>query len=807
MLTNNLKYALRALSRNKFHALLNIMGLAIGLACTILILLYLNDELSFDKHHENYSRIYRLESDFNISGRHDKFAVTAFPMGPALKLEFPEVKEFVRLFSPGDNFIIKYEENSFSEKDIYFADSTIFNVFTNKFISGSPQNALTEPNSMVLTVSLAKKLFGDEEAINKMVQSQDNQSFKITAVIEDLPANSHLRFIGLLSMATVAKTVGFEQFNSLDPIGFWNVNPYTYLLLTEGATMEGIYEKYEPFSEKYIEPVGKQINATFAPMWTRLDKVHLGSHLEGDLPTGNRAYIYIFSSVALFILLLAIINYMNMATARSEKRARETGIRKVAGAYRAQLIRQFLSESVMVAIFAMLIAIALASILLPYFNLLAGKMLVLPQLFSTNLLAFTFMITLIAGLLAGLYPAFYLSSFKPVTVLKGTVKAGRNKGTLRKLLVTFQFIISIVMIIATLVVSEQLNYLQNKDLGFDKNNVVVIELQDTAFISKMPSFRDELLHHPEIVEMATSTSVPGDVRAIQVMRVEQEEQMVEYAFNLFLADYDFFNLIGFELKDGRWFDREMGTDQNEAVVINETAARRMGWGDDALGKKIDFGIQLDGTANRNTKVIGVLKDFHFTSLHNDIEPITIYLSDRPRRILSIRIAAGRQQQALALINEKWMEYGVNHPIKYEFLDERLNASYSAEASTSRVFTVFSALSIFIALMGLLGLSSYLTERKTKEIGIRKVHGATVPAILSLLYREFVILLAIAFVIATPVAWLLLTRWLQDFAFHTSVKAISIVMAALITIAVTWFTVSYHSYKAAVSNPVDAIKYE
>ncbi|MBE0662153.1 MAG: ABC transporter permease [Bacteroidales bacterium] len=807
MLANNLKYALRALSRNKFHALLNIMGLAIGLACTILILLYLSDELSFDKHHENYSRIYRLESDFNISGRHDKFAITSFPIGPALKLEYPEVIEYVRMFSPGDNFIIKYEENSFSEKDIYFADSTIFNVFTHAFISGSPQNALTEPNSMVLTASLAKKLFGDEEAINKMVQSQDNQSFRVTAVIEDLPANSHLRFIGLLSMATVAKTVGFEQFNSLDPIGFWNVNPFTYLLLTEGATMEGIYEKYEPFNEKYIEPIGNQINATFAPMWTRLDEIHLGSQLEADLPTGNRAYIYIFSSLALFILLLAIINYMNMATARSEKRARETGIRKVAGAYRVQLVMQFLSESVMVAIFAMLIAITLAAILLPYFNILAGKMLLLPQLFSANLLTVTFIITLIAGLLAGVYPAFYLSSFKPVTVLKGSVQAGRNKGTLRKLLVTFQFIISIVMIIATLVVTEQLKYLQNKDLGYDKNNIVVIELQDTAFIRKVPSFRDELLHHPEIVAMATSTSVPGDIRSIQVMRAEQEEQMVEYTFNLFLADYDFMSMYGLALKEGRWFDREMGTDLNEAVVINETAARRMGWGDDALGKKIDFGIQLDGTANRNTKVIGVLKDFHFTSLHNDIEPITIFLSDRPRRFLSIRIAEDRQQQAIALISEKWMDYAVNHPLKYEFLEEILNESYSAEASTSRVFTTFSVLSVFIALMGLLGLSSYLTERRTKEIGIRKVHGATVPAILTLLYREFALLLAIAFVVATPVAWWLLTRWLQDFAFHTSIKAASVLLAALITIAVTWFTVSYHSYKAAVSNPVDAIKYE
>jgi putative ABC transport system permease protein len=807
MLANNLKYALRALSRNKFHALLNIMGLAIGLACTILILLYLQDELSFDKHHENHSRIYRLESDFTIAERHDKFAITSFPLGPAFKLEYPEVTEYVRMFSPGDNFIIKYNEQIFSEKDIYFADSTIFDVFTHNIIDGSPQNALTEPNSMVLTASLAKKIFGDEEAINKMVQSQDNQSYKITAVIEDLPANSHVRFIGLLSMATVAKTVGFEQFNSLDPVGFWNVNPFTYLLLAEGATMEGIYEKYEPFNEKYIEPIGKQINATFAPMWTRLDEIHLGSNLEADLPTGNRAYIYIFSSVALFILFLAIINYTNMATARSEKRARETGIRKVAGAYRAQLVRQFLSESLMVAVFAMLMAIALAAILLPYFNILAGKMLVLQKLFSANLLAVIFIITLIAGLMAGIYPAFYLSSFKPVTVLKGTVQAGRSKGTLRKLLVTFQFIISIVMIIATLVVSEQLKFLQNKDLGFNKSNVVVIELQDTAFIRKVPSFRDELLHHPEIVSVATSTSVPGDIRSKQVMRVEQEEQMVEYAFNLLLADYDFMSMYGLELKNGRWFDREMGTDPNEAVVINETAARKMGWGDEAPGKKIDFGIQLDGTANRNTRVIGVLKDFHFTSLHNDIEPITIFLSDRPRRFLSIRIAEDRQQHALALISDKWMEYAVNHPLKYEFLEERLNESYTAEASTSRVFTTFSVLSVFIALMGLLGLSSYLTERRTKEIGIRKVHGASVPAILNLLYREFAILLSIAFVIATPIAWWLLTRWLQDFAFHTSIKAASIVLAAMITIAVTWFTVSYHSYKAAVSNPVDAIKYE
>lgn len=807
MTGNNLKFAIRAIGRNRFHAVLNILGLAIGLACTVLILMYLRDELSYDKHHANYERIYRVESDFMISGRHDRFAVTAFPLGPALKLEYPEVESFVRLFSPGDNFILKYGESSFTDRSIYFSDSTVFDIFTHRFLSGSPQHALTEPNSMIVTESLAKKIFGYEDALDKVIQTQDGQSYRITAVIEDLPPNSHLKFNGLLSMTTVAQMVGFEQFNSLEPGAFWSVNPYTYLLLKDGANIDGIIEKFDPFIEKYIEPVGNQINATFMPMWSRLDEVHFSTQLEGDQPTGNKAYIFIFSSIAVFILLLAIINYINMATARSERRARETGIRKVAGAYKGQLIRQFLTESCLVAGLAMVIAFILAAVLLPYFNQLSGKMLDLQLLFSVDLMLLVLSITLVAGLLAGIYPAIYLSSFQPVTVLKGTVGSGKNSGLLRKLLVTFQFIISIVMIIATLVVTDQLRFLQNKDLGYDKNNVVVIELQDTAFIRKTAAFREELLQYPEILAAAHSTSVPGNIQSIQLMRVEQEEQMAEYALSLFLVDHDYFDLIGFELKEGRNFDRNMGTDLAEAVIINETAARKFGWGDQALGKRIDYGVRLDGTALRNTRVIGVLNDFHFASLHNDIEPIAIFLSTNPGRLLSLRIQEGRETEALSLINDKWVEYGVNHPLRYDFLDDRLSESYAAEAHTSRVFTVFSLLSIFIALMGLLGLSSYVTERRTREIGIRKVYGASIPAILSLLYREFTFLLAIAYVIATPLAWLLLTRWLEDFAFHTHIKAVSILTAALITIAVTWLTVSYHSYKAAAGNPVDAIKYE
>lgn len=803
----NLKYAFKTIARNKLHSLLNILGLAIGLACAILIMLYLSDELSYDMHHENYERIYRVESDFNIKGRHDKFAVTAFPLGPALKLEFPEVESFVRFFSPSDNFILKYEDRNFSERDIYFTDSTLFEIFSHEFISGDPANALNEPNSIVLTESLARKIFGNEDPLNKVIQTQDNQSNKITAVIKDLPSNSHLKFSAAISMVTIAKTVGYEQFNSMEPGRFWNVTPYTYLLLHKETSMESIYEKYEPFNEKYIAPVGNQLNATFSPTWTRLDKIHFGSNLEGDQPTGNKAYIFIFSSVAIFILLLAGINYMNMATARSERRARETGIRKVAGAYRAQLTKLFLTESVLIAILAMIIALVLASILLPYFNILSGKLMEPSGLFSANLLAAILLTTLFIGLLSGIYPAFYLSSFQPVNVLKGSVQIGKNKGILRKLLVTFQFVVSIIMIIATLVVSDQLRFLQNKELGFNKNNVVVVELQDTAFVRKVPMFREELIQHPEIMEVATSTSVPGNIRAIQLMRVEQEDQMSEYALNLFLVDYDYVNLMEFELYKGRQFDREMGTDLSEACLINETAARKLGWSEDALGKKIDFGVRLDGTALRNTRVIGVIKDFHFASLHNEIEPIAIFLSDRPRQILSIRIAEGSESEAMALINDKWTEFAVNHPLKYEFLDQQLRQNYTAEAHISRLFTVFSILSIFIALMGLLGLSSYLTERRTREIGIRKVHGASVMLILNMLYKEFMFLLAIALLISTPVAWWLLSRWLENFAFHTHIRILSVALAAIISIAITWITISYHSYKAATINPVDAIKYE
>lgn len=803
----NLKYAFKTIARNRLHSLLNILGLAIGLACAILIMLYLSDELTYDMHHQKFERIYRVESDFNIKGKHDKFAVTAFPLGPALHIEYPEVESFVRFFSPRENFILKYEDRNFSERDIYFADSTLFDIFTHSFISGNPVNALNEPNSIVLTESLARKIFGDEDPLHKLLQTQDNQSNKVTAVIKDLPSNSHLKFSAVISMSTVAKIVGYEQFNSMEPGRFWNVTPYTYLLLHHGTSMEGIFEKYESFNEKYIAPVGNQLNATFSPTWTRLDKIHFGSNLDGDQPTGNKSYIYIFSSVAVFILLLAGINYMNMATARSERRARETGIRKVAGAYRSQLTRLFLTESVLIALFAMVIALVLASVLLPYFNILAGKMMEPAGLFSPNLLAVVFIITLFIGLLSGIYPAFYLSSFQPVNVLKGAAQIGKSKGILRKLLVTFQFVVSIIMIIATLVVSDQLRFLQNKDLGFNKNNVVVIELQDTAFVRKIPAFREELKQHAEIVEVAASTSVPGNIRAIQLMRVEQEDQMSEYALNLFLADYDYLNLMQFELLQGRQFDREMGTDLNEACLINETAARKLGWGENALGKKIDFGVRLDGTALRHTKVVGVLKDFHFTSLHNEIEPIAIFLSDRPRQLLSIRIADGSENAALALIQEKWTDFAVNHPLKYEFLDQQLRQNYTAEAHISRLFAVFSILSIFIALMGLLGLSSYLTGRRTREIGIRKVHGASVLTILNMLYREFMLLLAIALLISTPLAWWLLSGWLENFAFHTHIKILSVTLAALISIAVTWITISYHSYKAATINPVEAIKYE
>lgn len=805
MFNSYLKTTWRNLTQNKFYTLINIAGLTIGILTAIFLLLFVQDELTFDKHHVNYDRIYRLESHFDIAGKQDLFAIVPIPMAPVLKSEFPEIENFVR-FAPEGDIRMRYGDHEFAEENICYVDSTVFDVFTHKFLLGSPDGALTEPFTAVVTRSFAKRYFGDDDPLGKTLESSQGRSFKVTAMIDDLPENSHLKYDCLLSAASLAQMMGEERFNSIQPPAFWNIGVFSYVLMKPNTSIDAVHGKFDQFYQKYMASIGDKINASFTLMTTRLDKVHHTSKLEADRPVGNMAYVYIFSAVGIFILLLAGINYMNMATARGTQRAREVGIRKVAGAYRQQLVRQFMGESVLLSFISFLLSIVLVIMLLPIFNELSGKQMSYQVLLQPLIILGGLGITLLIGLASGSYPALYLSSFEPVTVLKGVVAQGR--GNLRRVLVTLQFIVSIIMIIATLSVGSQLRFLQQTDLGFEKENVIIAPVTDTAMRGKIGVLRDALLKDTRIQQVATSSGTPGNQGSIVVMRIEKPDgTMTEQALNFMMIDTAYLDLMKFRITTGRNFNRSMATDLKEAVIINETAAKRLGWSDQPLGRKIDFGIDIDGTAQRHTKVIGVVKDFNYQSLHNPVEPIVFFLNERPSYYLSVRTDGRSNQQVVEFIQETYEKSGAVVPLDYQFLDQTMDKMYTAENKLGTIFTIAATLSIFIALLGLLGLASFIVRRRTKEVGIRKILGAPVSHLMFLLNKEFIILVIIAFAVAAPVAWYLTTTWLSDFAFHTTIGWLIYAEAAVISLAVALLTTSFHVMKATGSNPVDAIKYE
>lgn len=806
MISNYLRSAVRNFNRNRFYPLINMLGLSLGLTATIFILLYIRDELGYDKHFADHKQIYRLEGDFTINNKHDKFAVSSSALAPALKIEFPEVESFCR-FASNDNTVIKYNEKEFYEKRIYFADSTAPSMFSLKFIEGSSEKALSEPFAIIMSKSSATRYFGNETAYGKSIKTGNGNSFKITGVFEDLPENTHLKFDMLMSMTTLAKLFGRERFNSLEPDAFWNVGMYSYIRIKTNSSIASIEEKFPAVYNKYMKEIGDQINASFDLMTTRLDKVHHTSKLAADQPVGNMAYIWVFGAVAALILLLAAINYMNLATARAASRAREVGLRKVVGANRMQLGAQFLSESLLLSIAALFVSLALIQVMLPAFNELSGKKLSF-SIFADPAIFFGILgITLITGLISGIYPAVVLSSFQPALVLKGRIRSG-SKGTwMRKILVTFQLIISVTMITGTIVIYNQLNFMRNADLGFDKENIMVIDIQDTTFRKRMIEFKDELLQNPSVVVASMSNGVPGGRNSIQVMRVEKENKMQEYALNLIPCDYDFPELLRLGFVSGRNFNREMGTDKLEAAIINESAARAMGWGKNAIGKKIHFGFELDGSGGRMLKVIGVVKDFNYTSLHNKVEPLVMFIPNFPSDILTIRLKPGYTQNTIDFIRDKWNLFGANRPFDYYFLDKDYESKYAAESKLGTVFSTFAGLSIFIALLGLLGLSSFIAMQRSKEIGIRKVLGSSVQQIMAMLYRESILLVLAACAIAIPVSAYFLNNWLQNFAYHVEITWLTYIIAGFSSLSVAILSVSFHSLKAATANPVNAIKYE
>jgi len=803
MLKSYLISLYRNILRNKFYSLLNILGLSVGLATALFVMLYVSDELGYDRHFEHYDRIYRIESEFTVNNNPQQFATAPAPLGPALEKEIPEIEEVVRLDELG-LFIFRYEEHEFFESRFYYADSTIFRVFNHRFIYGDPQTCLTEPSSIVLTASTALKYFGSSDPMGKLLMDSEGESYRVTGVIGDLPANTHLKYDALISVSTLP-----EKYSTTLPARFWRLGAYTFILLHENAKITTVHDRFPAFYEKYMEALGKQYNVHYRMMTTPLAETHFRKGLSAEQPSGNRSYIFIFSAVGLFILLIAAINYMNLATARSAGRSREVGMRKVFGADKNSLVYQFLSESVILSLISLGFALLLVRILLPFFNDFSGKEVSLSPFVNGEILLFIILVSVLIGLLSGSYPSFYLAAFQPMVVLKGKLsKSGKQNLLLRRALVVFQFFIAIFMIISTFVIMSQLSSLKKKDLGFDKDDLIVIELHGFKRDDNIETVKQELLQNPDILSITNSTGIPGKIQSIQNMKIDQDIGMAERAILFTKVDYDFMGTFRFKLSSGRNFEKGMGTDYEEAVIINEAAMHEFGWKDHPLGKRIHYGYDRNFEGGRMFKVIGVVEDFHFKSLHNKIEPVIFFLRDDPGFFLTCRIRPGRTAETVEWIDLQWTRFGSGLPFKYDKLTGRLDEMYAAEDKIGTLILLTTFITIFVALLGLLGLSAYVAEQKTKEIGLRKILGASIGNILGLMYRDFLLLMLIAFVIAVPVAWWRLSIWLeQTFVYFEPLHWIHFFLAGAVTVLIGMATISTFMIRAAAQNPVEAIKFE
>ena len=791
MLKNYLKLALRNISRQKAFSFINILGLSVGIACCLMILLFVRDELSFEKLHVNANRIYRTIIDEFVDGKWEHNVGSPDLLGPALVAEYPEILCCTRLFNPNwiDKWAVSKGEKYFYEKSLFFADPDIFEVFTFPLLAGNPKTALKDPNSLVLTESMAQKYFGAEDPMGKTLTIQDAVEVKITGIARDVPQNTHFRFDFLAS---------FESMPYKWATNTWRTMQfYTYVLLDREYAQDQLDEKLSVFLKKHF---GKQTN--MALRLQPIEEIHLYSrNFNQDMAVNNGdiAYVYIFSTIALFILAIACINFMNLSTARSVKRAKEVGVRKVMGAHRGQLIKQFLGEALLFSLLAAMLSIVLVLLFLPKFNGLSGKNIPLSAgnfLFIGGTLVG---IILVVGFVSGSYPAFFLSRFQPLNTLKDKLSSGKKGILFRRALVFLQFTISIGLITGTLIIHGQIRYCLNKKLGFEKEQVVILPLRSRSVMSRYGAFRNEMLENSSILNVAGSSTVPGRSVGSRGMFPEGNRW---YPRNSIFVDFDFIPTLGIEIVEGRNFSKDHPTDLEDAYIVNEAAVKNFGW-DQPIGKKIIWA----GDQNKKGNVIGVVKDFHYSSFREEIAPLILHMSAGAPNYLSIRLKGNDILKTMSLIKEKWQEFYPGHPFEYFFLDESFDTLYRSEEKMVTIFQVFTLLGLFISCLGLYGLSSYLLEQRTKEIGIRKVLGASVPRIWIMVSKEFVRWVVLANIAAWPIIYFAMKKWLENFAYRISIPFWAFLLSAVIVMAISLLTISYQSAKAALTNPADSLRYE
>ncbi|MCR8556865.1 ABC transporter permease [Mucilaginibacter sp. BJC16-A38] len=810
MIKNYLRSAFRNIKRHPFISFINIFGLTVGLTCCLLILAYIINERSYDKFNKNAKDIYRVTRIFYTAPGVENLHLSAVapPFGPLLKTAFPDIEKVTRIY-PSGSTALKYKDKLFNEKNSVFADENFFSFFNVPIVKGDKQKGLLDPYSIMLTEDVARKYFGDEDPINKSILLDNlKHNFKVTGIFKAFPANSHMHPEILMSFNTLKDTAVYGE-KQLET-NYGNNSFYTYLLFPKDYNADRVKAQLPDFLDKYVHFQGMPGNLKTHQV-TKLElenltDIHLKSHLDDEIEeNGDIKRVMIFSAIALFILLIACINYMNLSTARSALRAREIGIRKVIGAQRKEIIGQFLSESVLITWVALILASVLTVLLIPFVNKLSGQFLSISSLLQWNILLPIIALPFVIGLISGIYPAIFMSSFLPVKVLKGIVKVGQGNISFRKVLVVVQFSISIILIVATTVVFQQLQYIQKLALGFNKDHIITMGYP-YVLNRQYDAFKNDLKKNSAIKDLGISSRIPSG-RLLDDQNASIIEggslQPIKIDLKYITTDYGFIPTYGMQMAAGRNFSKAFSTDTNN-FIINEEAVKEFGWktSENALGKDMQYG-------GVKGKIIGVVKDFHFESLHQKIIPLLFSLPARNAYYgkLSIKVDGNNTQAAIQAIQETWHKYLPETPFEFTFLDEKFGQLYNSEQQQGSLFTIFSCIAIFIACLGLFGLSAFTITQRVKEIGVRKVLGASVPQIVQELSKDFLKLVLVAAIIALPVAWFSMNKWLLDFAFRINVSWWVLLMAGVIALIIAFVTISFQSIKAALTNPVKSLRSE
>jgi putative ABC transport system permease protein len=794
MIRNLLLTALRNFKKDKWYSLLNVLGLTIGITFSLFLIFYVSDELSYDKHHKKADRIYRVNTYIQEKDKNTDWTLTQLPFGPQVKKDYPEVEEMVRLMSR-ERTLFKNGENSFYETKVYYADSTLFKVFTHRFLEGNAGTALQAPFDIVITKSLAEKYFGKNTAAVGKTLRTVYDTYKVTGVIEDVPKNSHIRYDMLIALST--------QLRGNNRPNWGSFFIYTYVLLRPNTNVAGFNKKLETVYKTFVDPVFKPYNVSMRYDVQNITNIHLHSNLQYEPEElGSMSYIWIFSAVAFFMLLIACINYMNLTTARSAHRAKEIGIRKVVGSGRRQLIWQFLGESLFTAFVSVIFSVILMIVLLGVFNSLSGKQFGLGTLLRPFNVLLLLGVALFTGLVGGSYPALYLSGFRPVSILKGALSKASGNVNLRRTLVVLQFSISMVMLICTWIVYSQLTYLRKKDMGFNKEQVMTVTVntgEDER--SKISAMNNELRSVRGIKSVGTGNSYPGAPNInLNLFTVQTDSGKVDKGIECYSVDENYFSTLGIKIVKGRNFANL--SDTLRSIVVNEALVKQFGW-KEPLGKRITF---PGDTSGNYLEVVGVFNDFNQKSLYNPIAPLLLFYGPNGN-VIELKTEQANIANTIAKVESTWQKYFPQLPFEYKFLDEDFQSQYVADQKRGKIFASFSILTIIITCLGLLGLTAFTTQQKQKEISIRRVMGASVLQVVTLITRNYLWLALIAAVIAFPVAWYFMNAWLKNFPYNTGLSPLPFVVSALVIVGAAVATASFYSTRAALTNPSTNLRTE